>query len=277
MPRDVMPKYSHDDEFDKLATVPAPVGGSFIEQLMAAPGEQATSEIAMEIREAVTQAILDVDIASRFLIEARYIWGHSYADIAKMVGYNSKSSAHDKVKEAEEILKRKLLESPVIRNFLGGNMGTWNQAARFELDRVTTSLKAGYKFDGDLFDEYSRMLGDAVRSGNEPDIVVWAWYTAIEAARCLETIGSWDPDEIEYVLVSKQHDYGHDNINAFGQIGIAVRLSDKIARYYNLIRRDREAKNEPFMDCLKDMVGYGVISAMLAADTFNLELEFDKQ
>jgi hypothetical protein len=77
---------------------------------------------------------------------------------------------------------------------------------------------------------------------------------------------------MENILVSKQHDYGHDNINAFGQIGVAVRLSDKIARYYNLARRDREAKNEPFTDCLKDMVGYGVISAMLASDTFNLDL-----
>jgi hypothetical protein len=32
------------------------------------------------------------------------------------------------------------------------------------------------------------------------------------------------------------------------------------------------AKNEPFIDCIKDMVGYGVISAMLAAGTFNLDL-----
>ena len=63
-----------------------------------------------------------------------------------------------------------------------------------------------------------------------------------------------------------------DSINAFGQIGIAVRLSDKIARYYNLGRRDVVAKNEPFIDCIKDMVGYGVISAMLAAGTFNLDL-----
>jgi hypothetical protein len=133
-------------------------------------------------------------------------------------------------------------------------------------------LKANYKFDGDLFDNYSIMLGDAVRSGSDQDIVVWAWYTAIEAARFLDTQSMWEPRELEKVLVSKQHDYGHDNINAFGQIGIAVRLSDKIARYYNLGRRDVVAKNEPFIDCIKDMVGYGVISAMLAAGTFNLDL-----
>lgn len=271
-----MPKFSQDDDFDKLATVPSPVGRSFIEQLMAMPGDTVHVDISIDVREAVTDIILSLDSASRFVIESRYIWGHSFSEMATMLGYNSKSSAHDKLKEAENILKVRLLESPAVRKFLGGNMKNWNEAARFELDRITTSLKAGYKFDGDLFDEYSRMLGDAVRSNNETDIVVWSWYTAVEAARYMDSIGEWDADEIEYVLVSKQHDYGHDNINAFGQIGLAVRLSDKIARYYNLIRRDREAKNEPFMDCLKDMVGYGVLSAMLAAETFDLELEFDK-
>ncbi len=271
-----MPKSAEGDDFDKLATVPDRVGGSFIEQLMAGPGFTYTPEIDVGVREAVYDAMIGLGEEHRFVLESRYVWGRSFAEIAEMLGYSSKSSAHDKLKEAEKTLKVVLMDNPKIRNFLGGNMKTWNKAARFELDRITSSLKVGYKFDGDLFDEYSGFMGEAVRSNNDQDIVVWAWYTAVEAARCLDTMGEWDAEEIEYVLVSKQYDYGHENINAFGLIGVAVRLSDKIARYYNLIRRDREAKNEPFMDCLKDMVGYGVISAMLAADTFNLELEFDK-
>lgn len=271
-----MPKSSPDDDFDKLATVPEPVGNSFIEQLMAMPGATIHPDFSLDVREEVYNCMVSLEDEYRFVLEARYVWGKSYSEIAVMLGYNSKSSAHDKVKQAESVLKIKLIESPVIMGYLGGEMKTWNEAARFELDRIASSLKAGYKFDGDLFADYGRMLGDAVRCGNDQDIVVWAWYTAIEAARCLETMNQWDANEIEYVLVSKQHDYGHDNINSFGQIGIAVRLSDKIARYYNLIRRDREAKNEPFIDCLKDMVGYGVISAMLAADTFDLDLDTDK-
>ena len=268
-----MPRIPGDDEFDMMASNPAPVGSSFIEQLMAGPGHVADESTNIDIREAVTVAILDMDESSRFVLEARHIWGKSYFDIAEMLGHKSKSSAHDKVKEAEATLKNLLMESPIIREFLGGNMKSWNEAARFELDRISHSLRAGYKFDGDLFADYSRMLGDAVRSGADQDIVVWAWYTAIEAARYLDSQGLWDAKELEQVLVSKQYDYGHDNINAFGQIGVAVRISDKIARYYNLARRDREAKNEPFMDCLKDMVGYGVISAMVASGTFDLELE----
>lgn len=270
-----MPKSAGDDNFDKLATVPSPVGLSFFEQLMAAPNSRIDPGPNEAARQAVMDALDLVDEGSRLVIELRYIWGHSHSEIAKIIGYSSKSSAHDKLKEAEKVLEVALLEQPAIRRLLGSNMKTWNEAARFELDRITTSLNAGYKFDSNLFGDYSRMMGDAVRSGADQDIVVWAWYTAIEAARFLDSQGMWNPRELQDILVSKQHDYGHENINAFGQIGVAVRLSDKIARYYNLARRDREAKNEPFIDCLKDMVGYGVISAMLASETFDLELKED--
>jgi hypothetical protein len=153
---------------------------------------------------------------------------------------------------------------------------SWNSEARKELERLELSLRTAYRFDNDLFWDYSRMMGDAVRCGDEQPIVVFAWFTAIEAARLLNEMGILNIKELEDILVSKQHDYGHDNINSFGQIGIAVRLSDKIARYYNLRDRRSEAKNEPFMDCLKDMVGYGIISAMLASDGFNQELEGDE-
>lgn len=150
---------------------------------------------------------------------------------------------------------------------------SWNSGARDQLARINRGLEAQYKYDTELFAEYGRMLGTAVRSGDEASIVCFAWYTALEAARGLRELGIWDATELENVLVSKQHDYGHDNINAFGQIGVAVRLSDKIARFYNLKKRNAVAMNEPFVDCLKDMVGYGVISAMLADDTFNEQLE----
>lgn len=273
MPRDVMPRYHDDDGLDRLANTPAKPGAGFFEQLMS--GSEATTSIGIDVREAVYEAIQQLDDNYRFIIEARYVHGMSFSEIASTIGFSSKSSAYDKLKEAEEQLRLVLLDSSTIRFFLGEKMDTWNEAAQFEISRITTSLKANYKFDGDLFSDYSRMIADAVRCGDESVIVVYAWYTAIEAARCLETMGEWSPEEILDTLVSKQHDYGHDNINAFGQIGIAVRLSDKIARYYNLIRRDREAKNEPFIDCLKDMVGYGVISAMLGVGTFDYELVGD--
>jgi len=152
---------------------------------------------------------------------------------------------------------------------------TWDLGAEETLDVLEHHLQANYVYDKELFAEYGRMIADAVRNGDEASIVCHAWYCAVEAARGLQTMGIWDKWEMKDILVSKQHDYGHDNINAFGQIGIAVRLSDKIARYYNLDKRNVVALNEPFVDCLRDMVGYGVLSAMLGNGTFNLKLEGD--
>ena len=74
-------------------------------------------------------------------------------------------------------------------------------------------------------------------------------------------------------LVSKQHDYGHDNINAFGIIGVAVRLSDKIARYENLVDKPNKVAGETIVDTLMDMVGYATIARMLEDGTFQLDLE----
>lgn len=263
------------DGLDYLANTPAPVGGTFIDWLMSEPGTPEEYERTQATREAVAKAILELDDKHKFIIEARYVWGKSFSEIMDMMGYQSKSTAHDTLKAAETNLKALLMGDAHIRKLLKGKEMNWNSSAQYEVERVDLSLKSGYKFDGDLFAHYARMMQDAVRTGDESEIVCFAWYTALEAARCLKEQRKWDPQEMLDILVSKQHDYGHDNINAFGLVGVAVRLSDKIARYYNLIRRDKVAKNEPFVDCLKDMVGYGVISAMLANDTFNEPLEGD--
>jgi hypothetical protein len=77
------------------------------------------------------------------------------------------------------------------------------------------------------------------------------------------------------ILVRKQNDYGHENINAFGIVGLAVRISDKIARYRNLDGRDNQVANESYLDTLKDMVGYAVIAQMYANKTFQLPLVWE--
>jgi hypothetical protein len=72
------------------------------------------------------------------------------------------------------------------------------------------------------------------------------------------------------LLASKQHDYGHGNITAFGMKGVLVRLSDKVERLINLTTKN--ARNESILDTLRDIVGYCVIALMLHDETFNLDL-----
>ena len=82
--------------------------------------------------------------------------------------------------------------------------------------------------------------------------------------------------EIAELVIVKQRDYGHDNINAFGLMGIVVRSSDKVARLRNLIKErettHREPLNESVQDTLMDTAGYSILGLMLERDWFKLEL-----
>ena len=79
------------------------------------------------------------------------------------------------------------------------------------------------------------------------------------------------------VVIAKQHDYGHDNILAFKEQGLVVRLWDKINRLKNLFWKNSEPKNESIEDTFTDIAGYAIIGLMLAEGTFTNELEEDKR
>jgi hypothetical protein len=75
------------------------------------------------------------------------------------------------------------------------------------------------------------------------------------------------------LLVRKQTDYGSANImdGPFGpDVGIQVRLWDKIARYENLTKRAGEGMEKPqfesLNDTLLDIIGYVCLDWMVAAD-----------
>ncbi len=63
---------------------------------------------------------------------------------------------------------------------------------------------------------------------------------------------------IEEVLRQKHHDYGEDNLRAFGELGILVRASDKIARLKNLIEKDAAVADESREDTWRDLAGYAI-------------------
>ena len=77
------------------------------------------------------------------------------------------------------------------------------------------------------------------------------------------------------LVISKQHDYGHDNILAFREQGLVVRLWDKINRLKNLFWSGKEPKHEALDDTFTDIAGYAIIGLMLAEGTFTNELKED--
>ena len=92
--------------------------------------------------------------------------------------------------------------------------------------------------------------------------------------KCFEDACRKVAGQIADLVIKKQKDYGHDNINAFGELGLVVRTNDKIARLRNL--HGKEGVTEPRIDAWRDIAGYALIALMLDEGTFNLELKEGK-
>ena len=85
--------------------------------------------------------------------------------------------------------------------------------------------------------------------------------------------------QVAETIVKKQHDYGKKNIlnSPFGpEIGIIVRLQDKISRLANLYRTGQTPANEALRDTWLDIVGYGMVGMMITDDEFLLPLKGEK-
>jgi hypothetical protein len=163
---------------------------------------------------------------------------------------------------------------------------TWNEACRQALSEISLTHKymnviPKNKTASELLDKISESLGEFVRSGDRDTLgalgaMVMASHIAIQELDLRGVEMDWDG--MHELLCQKQHDYGHQNIDNFGLVGVAVRLCDKIARAENLKNREANAvSDETIMDTYEDIIGYTVIAMMLDADTFRLELELDSR
>lgn len=65
------------------------------------------------------------------------------------------------------------------------------------------------------------------------------------------------------LLDRKNRDYSKENISAFGEFGILVRVNDKICRLKNLLANMSQPKNESVEDTWTDLANYAVIALMV--------------
>ena len=100
------------------------------------------------------------------------------------------------------------------------------------------------------------------------DLAVWA--------KDLLHGSGWNAINLHTLLVRKQKDYGHENIERFGLDGVKVRLWDKVARFENL-KGQETASNESTDDTLCDIIGYCTIHEMVCDGTFSLPLIQDHE
>ena len=60
----------------------------------------------------------------------------------------------------------------------------------------------------------------------------------------------------------KQKDYGSGNISDFGEIGVLIRLNDKINRLKNLLNSQGPVNCESVADTWDDIANYGLIGKL---------------
>ena len=101
-------------------------------------------------------------------------------------------------------------------------------------------------------------------------------YAGIHALKKFPDMGvQYSSNGMLDLLIRKQTDYGHDNINNFGVVGIAIRVCDKIARIRNMTSKGITGTAEPLQDAYADLVGYAVIATMYHHGSFQLPLQGD--
>lgn len=71
--------------------------------------------------------------------------------------------------------------------------------------------------------------------------------------------------EIREMLMKKHADYGAGNLLKHGQVGIIVRLDDKMARLSNFFENKQEFKVEleTVEDTYKDVIGYALQAILM--------------
>lgn len=169
----------------------------------------------------------------------------------------------------------------VEEEFMYAQPDSWNTAAA-----ATISYIHNYsKNVGGSIEEMRATLDEFINMNNsypldEPfSFMRWRALGAISlnSARQAGVINSENEghheEDFVNVLVKKQTDYGHDNINRFGRVGLMVRIHDKIARLENLTRRGVDPKNESLFDNYMDVINYCAIGMMVEYEWFMLNLE----
>lgn len=82
--------------------------------------------------------------------------------------------------------------------------------------------------------------------------------------------------EVAELVIKKQRAYGPKNIlncPVGVEMGIAVRLYDKIARLANLAEKGENPNWESLQDTADDIIGYGIVLKMCLNQQFELPLE----
>lgn len=148
-------------------------------------------------------------------------------------------------------------------SFQGDQLSKMRTLLNYMIDEKDTSLKSEMR-------AYWSQLGSYARDAAK-NLGIFDYSINLDGQMDVQ----YGASVIKEILVRKQKDYGHENINRFGRVGLLVRVHDKIARLENLVRRGTSPENESLQDNFKDVIGYCAIGMMVEDGVFLLPLAQD--
>lgn len=74
--------------------------------------------------------------------------------------------------------------------------------------------------------------------------------------------------ELKQMFIQKHKDYGKGNILSVQELGIALRISEKIERIKHLLIKDQDPQNESIYETWVDIGVYAVLALLLRRGEF---------
>jgi hypothetical protein len=160
-------------------------------------------------------------------------------------------------------------------------MTTWNKAMRDALDEILSTTMVPCDTVEQRIEDIEALVDDAWNALHFAEQES-AKADICEAGKLAFNYLAWRGDvdatkdtllDTHRLLINRQRKYGHGNINKHGELGVLVRMSDKIAR---LQTGQMDFMDESYIDSWFDIVGYSTIFVMLVNETWNLPLIGDE-
>lgn len=265
---------------------PAQIGLSEIEELMM-PYWERPPEANWDLIDIVSEVVHAMKEPHRTIIQLVFYDRLSFSELAQELGIKAKSHAWRKTQRAIQEFKLAFENHPKIKTESTDMKKTWDENS---MDSLMSHWAKSNPFINEFWREtdianyllgvqkdISKFVNGIVHGTHNASIDDLDEYMAVcgqVASGHLKETLKQDLNEIHELLCRKQRDYGHDNICMSGEIGLAVRMMDKIARLNNLLAREgKNIGNEPLVDTWIDILGYATVYHMYRAGTFTTPLK----
>lgn len=244
------------------------------EALMQAPPHEEPEELESmpaHVRDIIDEHIHKLEPREQWIVNGLIHQGKSLQEIGDELNF-TKTHIWRLRDQAFDKLRRLMIQDTTIRKSIAV-ADTWEQSAMQWVAAISEPAPLMTPITLEDLDDNMATIANAMSNRSFRIMENAALFMAKRVALLLRQQEQWDAGEMVALLCRKQHDYGHGNINKFGEFGVIVRLSDKVERYKNLV--GKQAMNESTNDTLTDIIGYCVVLLMLLDETFQLPLGDD--